>query len=628
MEKMKKRTWKERWQYQFDNIMSKGTIALIGLLFGITMVVVGIVGILAVFVIGEGGVGSQIWISLMHVLDAGTLTADSLDNIPYIILMSLVTLCGLFVTSILIGIITTGFEAKISDLRKGTSTVLEEGHTVILGFNENIYTLLEALIEANANHSDACIVVVGTQEKEEMEENIADNISDFKTTRIICRSGPLSQSYMLERSAVESSRSILINLYDDVLTIRTILAVSTYLEEKQLYSSGLFMTAVIMEEGNVEAARLAGAGRAEIIFAQNAISRIIAHTCGEPGLSNVMVELFDYDGDELYFEAIPKMYGKTFRETLHCFEKAVVFGICKNGKPLLNPPMDTKVEEGDKLILLEEDDGACQNAVHVLPKETEIREELMIPQDADGAKAKDHTNTPQNLLILGYNDKLSYILAEYDCYAAKGSEVTLICLEEPDLNLETFDSISFRQIRETCTERRVLEEKLPEGSKNILILSDDRLDDETADAQTLLQLIFLRNIAKKTGREFTITAEMKLSENQKLAAMTNVDDFVIGSNLINQLMTQIAENRQLAPLFEDILDEDGSEIYMKPAAGYVKLHVPVDFYTVTESASRKGHVAIGYKKVEEDGYNIITNPLKSDMVVFTEKDFVIVIAED
>ena len=36
--------------------------------------------------------------SAMHVLDAGTLTADTLDSIPYVIIMSVVTLCGLFVT--------------------------------------------------------------------------------------------------------------------------------------------------------------------------------------------------------------------------------------------------------------------------------------------------------------------------------------------------------------------------------------------------------------------------------------------------------------------------------------------------------------------------------------------------
>lgn len=210
---MKKRTFREKIQYHFDNIMSKGTIALIGLLFGITMIVVGLAGIAAVVFGADGSLGSQIWSSAMHVLDAGTLTADTLDSIPYVIIMSVVTLCGLFVTSILIGIITTGFESRLKELRKGKSIVLEERHTVIIGFNDNIYTLLNELIEANSNHKNQCIVVVGTQEKEEMEEAIASRISDFKTSRVICRSGSLSEAHILERCAVERSRSVIINVY-------------------------------------------------------------------------------------------------------------------------------------------------------------------------------------------------------------------------------------------------------------------------------------------------------------------------------------------------------------------------------------------------------------------------------
>lgn len=84
----------------------------------------------------------------------------------------------------------------------------------------------------------------------------------------------------------------------------------------------------------------------------------------------------------------------------------------------------------------------------------------------------------------------------------------------------------------------------------------------------------------------------------------------------------------MTALFEDILDEEGSEIYMKPASEYVKTGVPVDFYTVTESAARKGHIAIGYKKIRDGATEIVTNPLKSEQTVYEKEDYMIVIAED
>ncbi|MBO5454103.1 MAG: hypothetical protein J6A69_09100 [Clostridia bacterium] len=56
--------------------------------------------------------------------------------------MFLAALCGLFLTSVLIGVIATGVEDKLGNLRKGTSVVQEDNHTVIIGFDNNIYAII------------------------------------------------------------------------------------------------------------------------------------------------------------------------------------------------------------------------------------------------------------------------------------------------------------------------------------------------------------------------------------------------------------------------------------------------------------------------------------------------------
>lgn len=617
----RKKSLRQWFQYHFDNIMSKGTIALIVLLFTITVAVVFIMGLLALLVGSEGNLPSLIWISLMHALDPGTLTADTLDNIPYIILMSIATLCGIFITSILIGIITTGFEAKLNELRKGKSKVLEEGHTLILGFNDSIYTLLNELIGANENHKNGCIVVVGTQEKEDMEEAIAAQIPDTKTTKIICRSGNLTEPHILERCSVETAKSIIINEYEDAEVIKIILALTSYLKENEPLYPDLYITASIQQEHNIEAAKIAGQERVELIFANDAISRIIAHTCRQPGMSNVLVELFDYDGDELYFEQIPELEGMQFKEILNRFEKAVVFGIANENGPKLNPPMDTVIQKGDAIILLEDDDGSFR--LNNTP--IEISEELIQNKTPEAIVQKAF---PDNLLILEINQKLESILKEYDCYVAPNTQITIVSKQE-NLNItHSFRNIQIQHIKEDSADKNVLEKLLETGNNNILILSDGTLDSEAADAKALLQLIYLWDIARKKGYPYNITSEMQHTTNQRLAAQAHVDDFVIGSNIINLLMTQIAENRELTALFEDILDEDGSELYMKPIYEYVTCNTPVDFYTVTESAARKGHIAIGYKTRENGELKIITNPAKSEPITFNENDSLIVVAED
>ena len=174
---MKRRSLRERIIYRIDCMMSNGPIAMFILLLAITFSIVIIIGVLASFTSDEGGILSQVWLSLMQTLDAGNLSGVSTDNAIYLMLMFLATLCGLFLTSVLIGIITTSVEGKLRDLRKGTSVVQEDDHTVIIGFDNNVYAIIQELIEANSNKKKACIVVLGEQPKEEMEDAISSHIS-------------------------------------------------------------------------------------------------------------------------------------------------------------------------------------------------------------------------------------------------------------------------------------------------------------------------------------------------------------------------------------------------------------------------------------------------------------------
>ena len=86
-------------------------------------------------------------------------------------------------------------------------------------------------------------------------------------------------------------------------------------------------------------------------------------------------------------------------------------------------------------------------------------------------------------------------------------------------------------------------------------------------------------------------------------------------------------------VFEDLFDADGSEIYIKPAAEYVKVDTPVNFYTVLQSAAEKNQVAIGYRIMAQarnaaHGYGVVVNPKKSDLLTLGEEDTVIVLSED
>lgn len=615
---MKKYTLKQRLQYQFDNIMSKGSVALVGMLFLATALVAMIVGLLMVFLDGgDTGWGENIWLSIMHIIDAGTITGASTEDMWLLVLLSIATICGLFVTSILIGIITTGFENKLNELRKGASKVLEKEHTVILGFNDNVYSLISELVIANENRKRPCIVILAEMDKEEMDTAIAENIEDTKNTRIICRSGSFSEPQILDRCSIEYCRSIIINDERDFVTIKAILSINNYLKERCLDGQYPHIVSSISEKGNYEATSIISMGNVETVLVEDFIARIIAQACRQPGLANVLVELFDYDGDELYFESFAELTGKSFGEVLNYFEKAAVFGIQRGEKTLLAPSMDTILEVDDELILLVEDDGMAKTKEYKSIDVSKFKTQMKLAPACE------------NILIIGINSMLQAILEEMDDFLHTGSKVIVandVVVEDDKLCSNNFKNISIEYCECNTLDRVNLAELVKENISHILLLSEDSEDYEMVDSKTLLKLIHLRDIGKKNDLAFNITSELKRVENQKVAQITDVKDLVIGSNIVNLILTQISENRKLLKVFQELLDDEGSEIHIRPAENYVKLDTAMNFYNVTSVVSELGEVAIGYKKKTDSSFEVITNPLKSDEIVFGEGDAIIVLS--
>ncbi len=613
-----KTTFREKIQYWFDNLMGKGAVALVGILFLATLIVIVGVG-LVMALTGNGSVHGNIWTSLMHIIDAGTITAADTGDVFFVILMSVVTLCGIFVTSILIGIITTGFEEKLTNLKKGNSKVIEENHVVILGFDNSIFTIISELVIANENQKDGCIVILSEQEKEVVEEAIANEIDDLKNTRIICRTGSSTDTHMLKKCSLENCRSIIVNDKRDFMTIKTVIALNRYLNSVDKYSKKPHIVVTINDAINYEALKIISQGNVEVVLIEDAISRIIAQSCRQPGLSNVLVELFDYDGDELYFENFPQFDGIPFEDVLNQFEKAIVFGFKRNEEIFINPLRNTKMQKDDTLILLVEDDGVA--------KPIEYKE-----KNIDDLKSNTPVvDEPGHILIIGVNPMLAKIVLELDNYFCRGSKI-IVANEEIEEELYELSGktknveVSF----EVCdtNDRRNLENLTSNNIDHVLLLSEYEDDDETTDSMTLFKLIHLRDIAQKFGRNYNITSEMKDVANQKLAEVTEVNDLVVGSNIINLILTQISENRDLSTVFNVLLSDKGSEIYIRKASQYLKLNVPIDFYEVTSILKDYDDIAIGYKKQVGNSYEIVVNPDKSDKIIFTENDYIISLSED
>ena len=615
--------WK-RFRYWFDNLMSKGTTSLLLLLAVITTVVVVIGAVIAMALGGADGsgadsAGKSIWFTLMHAINTGVLAKEE-GTVPYLAVMTLVTLVGMFITSFLIGTISNGIKDKVNNLRRGKSRVIEEGHVIIIGFDENITSIIEELALANANSSDAVVVVLAEKDKSDMEEMISERVGDLGNLRVVCRSGRPDSPKDLKVCSLDTCKSIIVNLADDFMTVKTILACENLLDEYGNHDA--YITAVVRDREVLHPAKIAGGSRAEILNFQKTIARLMVQSGRHPGMSEILSEMLSFKGNEIYVVDNPSAGGMTFKEINMRLPHSTAIGVVHEDQPLLNPAADAVVGQGDKLIIIAHDDSRIELQDAAAADESVFEREPNLHEE------------PHTLLVIGYTDMLKQILIEDDAYAAPGSKV-IIAAEPGKIDTDALPSEDELKNIEVCVrecriyKRRVLEKLVAEKPSSIMLMSDPELDDEEADARTLMLQLQLTDIAEEIGADIPLTIEMNSTRNQRLSQMMRATDFVVSSSITAKMMAQIAEQRHKKAIINDLLSEGGSSIYMKPITRYVTTGKPVDFYTLGASAARYGEIAIGYKKVAEDGsFAIEVNPYSREAEKFSDKDDLIVVAKN
>ena len=161
-------TTRTRLRYMFDRTMSRGVIALVGWLAVVSLAVVVIAGAIIAFVgvnpadVESLGFLEASWLSLMRTLDAGTMGGD--QGWAFRIAMLIVTIGGIFIVSTLIGVLATGIDNRLTELRKGRSFVVERDHVLILGWSSKVFTVVSELVIANANQRHPRIIILADKD--------------------------------------------------------------------------------------------------------------------------------------------------------------------------------------------------------------------------------------------------------------------------------------------------------------------------------------------------------------------------------------------------------------------------------------------------------------------------------
>ncbi|MEV7405885.1 NAD-binding lipoprotein [Streptomyces sp. NPDC091267] len=618
-----------RARYWFDNTLARGVAVLIGWLAVACLTVVVPASALLVWTDDHApdtpwAKTAEVWRSVGQTLRLGGEVGSPLR----VILSVLLALVALFYVSTVVGLMTTAITDELVALRRGHSTVLEHGHTVVLGWSAQTFTVVVELVAANANQRRAAVAMLADRDVTDMEEELRTEVGDTGRTRIVCRNGRLTDPVALARVSPATADVVLVMPRDesdeDAEIVKNLLALRATVGD----GSRVRVVAAVRDARYRLAAELAAGPDAVVLEADDITARLVAQCARQPGLSLVYQELLDFTGDEFYVVDAPGQAGRAFAEVLRaCPQSSVVGVVHADGALRLNPPGDLLIGPRDRLVVIAQDDDTTVPTA----EPAAFDDSLIVLRPPAAAH-------PERVLLLGWNRRARHIVRQLAGRLPVGSALRVVaeggeCLTA---ELQAATTEAAPRLAVTFTPG---DPTLPETVNDVdladhdgvIVLGPDRGPGlEAPDDRTLVTLLLLRERERTSGVPVRVVTEMTDDRNRVLAPVAVGADFIVSGKLVGLLMVQISQNWHLARLFEELLAPDGHAIHLKPASDYIRTGQGASFATVVESAARRGECAIGYRSrdLAHPGldHGVRINPAKAEVRRWTADDAVIVVA--
>lgn len=648
-------TFRQRVRYAVDNFLARGSLSLF---VALTLAFVGAIVLLtllrasidAIFPDADQDLAHHAWVVFLELTDPGNMNQDNTTPTAFKLGAIAAGLTGVVIFSSLIAFLTTALDQAIHHLKKGHSVVLESGHTLILGWNPRVVEILRELAEAMASERDPVVVILAETPKEELDELLRTELGRAAgRMRVVTRTGPTSSIRSLELVNAREARSAIVlascppfapedeKLSSDARVIKTVLALCTHVGARE----DLTVVAEVFEERNRKVVRDIAPENVVVLAVEEILAKIMVQTSRTSGLAVVYQELLGFAGCEIYFHRARWGRGLTFAALQYRWHDGVPIGVrTAEGEIRVRPPASYEMREGDAVIIVAEDDSTI-----ALTEAPVIEPRALTPTGERVPRRR------EQLLVLGWSAKAPTILAEYAKYVETGSSVDVMVRELDDELRAQLDAIR-AEVGERLTiavaegdplDRAELEARRPFDYDNVIVLPQEHVGErapERVDSESIVVLLHLRGIRRDAreaaaAKRTKIVTEVLESGNQELVSKAGVDDVIISNRMVSMIFAQLSEQREIHRVYDDLFEEEGSEIYVKPASLYfAELPADVRFGDLMAVAqARDGEVCIGVKKggLESDArrnYGIRLIPKKDEVLRIERGDALVVVAED
>ena len=493
---------------------------------------------------------------------------------------------GLIFFSSLVAFITEEFESKLASLRKGKSIVVEKGHTLILGFNDRVIDIIKELIIANESEDYAVIVILSDRDKEEMDDFLRDSLENTKTTRLVTRTGEISNIANLKNVGIQSAKTVIIlneaknldseefKITSDSKIIKSLLAIVATQEQEPEED---YIPPIVAEIHSLQYRKLAEAIAPHMVTTLNEsdiLARILVQTSRNNGLSAVYLNLVGFEGNEFYFYRPNNgWHNLNFGELPFHFSGSVPLGVRDTlGNLTLNPDINYSLKDDDQIVILAEDDSTIKfNSKPLIP----------IRNNNFQHKKRIYAHLPEKHLIIGWNNKTPIALREYAKYLTDKSQLTLI-IRQLDHNIKNqfaelvkfHANIDLQLLEVDINSLTQLQDLNLYQYDSISIMAIGDKTPEETDAKTLTLLLGIQQIFQDyrslNNQEVNtqLITEIINSEDTDLVIQAGVQDFLLSNQFVSKILAQVSQEPDVMNIYHELFRSEGSELYLKPVSLY------------------------------------------------------------
>jgi ion channel POLLUX/CASTOR len=238
---------------------------------------------------------------------------------------------------------------------------------------------------------------------------------------------------------------------------------------------------------------------------------------------------------------------------------------------------------------------------------------------------------------LGWNIRGARIIEHMESYLMPGSIIRVVSDDgNPDSQIAAYAGKLTNQTLQyqhgDISSRSLLESLDVRSYNHIVVLSyAPKIETQKADSITMITLLHLRDIGKKSGAVFSIVSEIMDIRNVDLIQVSDMDEFIVSYRLVSLSLVKLAEDKRILGILLSLFGIKEPEIFLKPVAEYISMDRPVNFYAILDAAQRRNEIAIGYRTKAEGReamkqFDVILNPTKSKLIDFAADDQIIVVA--